>query len=481
MSDAKKQYDVIVIGAGPAGYVAAMRSAQLGFKVACVDKWSNVEGQASLGGTYVNAGCIAAMSLLESAKIYHALQHDLAQHGIHAENISIDLKQMLSRKNQIILNLSEQIKQCFEHYKVDCVHGRGRLLADNRVEISSENQADKTILTAEHVILATGSVPMELRCAPIDNSLIIDSTTTLNIEELPKRLGIIGAGIIGLELASIWNRLGSEVVLLDAQEHFLTTTDWQISQEAYHIYTEQGLDLRLGARVTATKKIGQTVLVEYQDSKGIHQLELDKLIVAVGRRPNSQKIAAPEAGLLLDENGFVHVDENCCTNLPGVYAIGDLTSLAPMLAHKGLEEGTFVAEYIANQHTAIHYDGIPSVIYTEPEIAWVGQTEQVLKTIGVRYKVGVFHFNACGRAQTAGKTDGFVKIISHADTDAILGVHIMGSLASELIAEAVVAMEFSASSEDLARTIHAHPSISEALHEAALALDKRSLRIPPIG
>jgi dihydrolipoamide dehydrogenase len=480
MSDSKKHYDVIVIGAGPAGYVAAMRSAQLGFKVACVDKWKNRAGQASLGGTYINAGCIAAMSLLESAKTYHALQHEIAAHGITVENIALDFKKMQARKEQIIFNLSEQIKQCFAYYKVDCIHGRGRLLADSRVEISSEGKTETDIFKAEHIILATGSLPMELSCAPIDNRLIIDSTATLNIEQLPKKLGIIGAGIIGLELAGIWHRLGSEVVLLDAQEHFLTTTDWQISQEAYRIYTEQGLDLRLGARVTATKKLSDSVWVEYQDKQGKHELTLDKLIVAAGRKPNSQKIAAPEAGLLLDENGFVHVDENCCTNLPGVYAIGDLTLLAPMLAHKGLEEGTFVAEYIANQHSAINYDGIPSVIYTEPEIAWVGQTEQALKSIGVPYKTGVFPFKASGRAMTAGKTEGLVKIISHTETDIILGVHIIGSLASELIAEAVIAIEFSASSEDLARTIHAHPSVSEALHEAALALDNRSLRLPPI-
>jgi dihydrolipoamide dehydrogenase len=480
MPSVKKHYDVIVIGAGPAGYVAAIRAAQLGFKVACVDKSTNRNGQSSLGGTYINAGCIAAMSLLESAKIYHLLKYDLDKHGIQAENIAIDLKQMLARKDQIVFNLSEQIRQCFSHYKIDCFHGRGQLLADKQVNISSVNASENLILKGEHIILATGSLPMELQCAPLDHQLIIDSTATLNIEQLPKKLGIIGAGIIGLELAGIWNRLGSEVILFDAQEHFLHSTDFEIAQEAHKIYIEQGLDLRLGARVTATKKSEHSVLVEYHDSTGTHQVELDKLIVAVGRRPNSQKIAAAETGLLLDENGFVHVDENCCTNLPGVYAIGDLTLLAPMLAHKGLEEGSFVAEYIANQHTPINYDGIPSVIYTEPEIAWVGQTEQALKTIGVPYKTGVFPFKASGRAQTSGKTKGLVKIISHAETDIILGVHIIGMLASELIAEAVLAMEFSASSEDLARTIHAHPSISEALHEAALALDNRSLRIPPL-
>jgi dihydrolipoamide dehydrogenase len=476
----KKHYDVIVIGAGPAGYVAAIRAAQLGFKVASIDKWTNSQGQHCLGGTYVNAGCIAAISLLESAKTYHFLQHGLQQHGIQVGNVTIDIKQMLSRKNQIVANLSEQIKQIFAHHQIDCLHGHGRLLVDNQVEVNPLDNSGKFTLTAEHIILATGSVPTELSCAPIDNDLIIDSTATLNIDKLPKRIGIIGAGIIGLELAGIWKRLGSEVILLDAQEHFLTTTDFEISAEAYRLYTEQGLDLRLGARVITTKKVNRKVLLEYQDSQGVHELKLDKLIVAVGRRPNSQKLAAAATDLLLDENGFVHVDENCCTNLPGVYAIGDLTLLAPMLAHKGLEEGIFVAEFIANKHSPINYDGIPSVIYTKPEIAWVGQTEQGLKAKGEPYKVGRFLLKNTGRAQAIGETEGLVKIISHAETDVILGVHIISSVASELIAEAVLAMEFSASGEDLARTIHAHPSISEALHEAALALDNRALHLPPL-
>jgi dihydrolipoamide dehydrogenase len=478
MSDLTTQYDVIVVGAGPAGYVAAMRAAQLGFKVACIDKSKNSTGQASLGGTYINAGCIASMALLESAKIYHSLQHDLTKHGIQAENVSFDLKQMLSRKDQIISDLSGQIKQCFDYYNIAFIHGQGCLLTDNQVEVQFEDK-QKQILKAAHIILATGSLPMELPCARIDNELILDSTAALNIQEVPKTLGIIGAGIIGLELAGIWHRLGAQVILFDAQESFLSMADVDIAKEAFKLYSEQSLYLRLGARVIATKKHNHSVLVEYQDHNGVHQLELDKLIVAVGRRPNSQKIAAPEAGLLLDENGFVHVDENCCSNLPGVYAVGDLTSLAPMLAHKGLEEGSFVAEYIANQHHPINYDGIPNVIYTEPEISWVGQTEQALKSKGIPYKVAQFPFKASSRAQTSGKTDGFVKMLSHAQTDIILGVHIIGALASELIAEAVLAIEFSASSEDLARTIHAHPSVSEALHEAALALDNRSLRIPP--
>jgi len=292
-------------------------------------------------------------------------------------------------------------------------------------------------------------------------------------------LAIIGAGIIGLELAGIWNRLGSDVILLEAQDTFLTPTDQQISEQAYQIFTQQGLDIRLGARVISTKKRTKKITVEYQDNDGTHSIHLDKLIVATGREPNSENLAADEAELLLDDNGFVHVDENCCTSLPGVYAIGDLTSLGPMLAHKGLEEGIFVAENIAEQGKPINYNIIPSVIYSSPEIAWVGQTEQTLQAVGEPYKVGTFPFSASVRALAAGKTDGMVKIITHAETDAILGVHIIGEQAAELIAESVLAMEFSASAEDLARTIHAHPSISEAIHEAALALDNRALHLPP--
>jgi dihydrolipoamide dehydrogenase len=480
MSKLTPDYDVIVIGAGPAGYIAAIRAAQLGFKTASIDKWTNAHGQLSLGGTYINAGCIAATALLESAKLYHQLKFEASYHGIHSDHHSIDAVQMQNRKNKIVLTLSEQIQQRFAHYQVTAIHGHGRLLNERQVEVMPLNKADKFILSATHIILATGSLPVELTCAKIDQKLILDSTAALNLDYIPEKIGIIGGGIIGLELAGIWNRLGSKVTLFEAQEHFLPATDVQIATEAYRIYQAQGLDLRLGARVIATHKQDQQVVVEYQTQTVTHALVLDKLIVASGRRPNSEKLAAPEADLLIDDNGFVHVDENCCTNLPGVYAIGDLTLSGPMLAHKGLEEGMFVAEYIAQQHSSIHYDGIPSVIYTEPEIAWIGQTEQALKAIGKPYKVGVFPLSATGKAQVMGKTDGLIKILSHAETDVILGVHIISTLASELIAEAVLAMEFSASAEDLARTIHAHPSISEALHEAALALDNRSLHGLPL-
>jgi len=470
-------YDVIVIGAGPAGYIAAIRSAQLGFKTVCIDDWENNKKTPSPGGTFVNAGCISSMALLESSKIYHLLNNDISAHGIKVDNLEIDLSQMINRKDSIIASLNQQISHLFNRNKITSIHGQAKLLASGKVEVFEKYNNKKSNFTAEHIILATGSHSTVLPCAPIDDEFIIDSTQALKLTEVPKRLGIIGAGIIGLELAGIWNRLGSDVILLEAQESFLTSPDQQISDEAYQIFTNQGLDLRLGARVISAKKGSKKVILEYQDSEGNHTIHLDKLIAASGREPNTENLAAEDVDLVLDENGFVHVDKNCCTALPGVYAIGDLTALGPMLAHKGLEEGIFVAELIAEKHNPINYDIIPSVIYTSPEIAWVGQTEQALKAIGEHYKIGVFPFSASARSHASGKTEGLVKIITHAETDAILGVHIIGDQASELIAEAVLAMEFSASAEDLARTIHAHPSISEALHEAALALDNRALHI----
>ena len=480
MTESKTQYDVIVIGAGPAGYVAAIRAAQLGLKTACIDNWIDAKGKFSPGGTFVNAGCISSMALLESSKIYHLLNHDISKHGIKAENLNINLSQMVKRKDSIVSSLSQQINKLFKHNKIDCIHAHGKLINVGQVETTALNESKtRSVLTAENIILATGSRPTDLPCAPIDNESIIDSTLALNLAETPKKLGIIGAGIIGLELAGIWNRLGSNVVLLEAQDTFLTTTDQQISDEAYQIFSQQGLDIRLGTRVLSAKKSSKKVTVEYQDSKGTHTLQLNKLIVASGRQPNTDDLASAEVELLLDDNGFVHVDENCSTSLPGVFAIGDLTTLGPMLAHKGLEEGICVAEQIVEKSNSINYNIIPSVIYTSPEIAWVGQSEQTLKAVGEKYKVGIFPFTASARAQASGRTEGMVKIITHEETDVILGVHIIGDQASELIAEAVLAMEFSASAEDLARTIHAHPSISEALHEAALALDNRSLHLPP--
>ncbi|WP_019868326.1 dihydrolipoyl dehydrogenase [Methylovulum miyakonense] len=471
-------YDVIVVGAGPAGYSSAIRCAQLGLKTACIDNWRNKQGQRILGGAHLNSGCVASITLLESAKLYHALNHDLKKHGIHAENISVDIAAMIDHKDTIIDALGHRITELFNHHKIDSIHATAKLLNARQIRISPVDGSETSIVEAKHIILATGSSPMQLPYAKVDNEFIVDSFAALNMTTLPKKLAIIGAGVIGLELASIWSRLGSETILLEAQESFLSLPDQQISREAYRIYTQQGFDLRLGARVTAAKKGSKKVMVEYQDQEGSHSLRVDKLIVASGRKPNTENLAAPEANLLLDENGYVYVDENCRTNLPGVYAIGDLNLLGPMLAHKGIEEGVFVAEQIAGRHSTINYDTLPSVIYTDPEIAWVGQTEQALRAMGEPIKIGIFPFHATARAHASDRTEGLIKLIAHADSDALLGVHIIGVQASELIAEAVLAMEFSASSEDFARTIHAHPTRSEAFHEAALAFKKKTLHIP---
>jgi dihydrolipoamide dehydrogenase len=477
----KKQthYDVIVIGAGPAGYASAVRCAQLGLKTACIDNWRNKKGQSRLGGSHLNTGEVASMTLLESAKIYYQFNHEIAKHGIHADVISVDLPLMIQRKDKIIDEIGHKMADIFVHHKIDHLQAKARLLNARQVEIIAEGTQAHSILDAEHIILATGSTPIKLPCAQIDNEFIIDSITALDLDAVPKKLAIIGAGVVGLELASIWNRLGAETILLEAQENFLSLLDQQISGEAYRIYSQQGLDLRLGSRVISAKKGNKKVTVDYQDQEGTHTLRVDKLIVACGRKPNTGELAAPEADLLLDDNGYVYVDDNCRTNLPGVYAIGDLTLLGPMLAHKGIEEGVFVAELIAGLHNPINYDNLPSVIYTDPEIAWAGQTEQALRAMGEAIKIGIFPLTATVRALAMGKTEGMVKIIASAVNDKILGVHIIGAQASELIAEAVLAMEFSASSEDLARTIHARPTLSEAVHDAALALKESALQSPP--
>ena len=470
MPNKQTHYDVIVIGAGPAGFASAVRCAQLGLKIACVDNWRNKKSQGRLGGAHLNTGGVASMTLLESAKIYHQLNHEIAKHGIHAESISIDVPLMIQRKDKIIEDIGHKMADVFAHHKIDHIHAKARLLNTRQVEITHLETQAHSLIEGSHIILATGSNPATLSCAPIDNEFIIDSIAALNLKEVPKKLAIIGAGVVGLELASIWHRLGAETILLEAQENFLSLIDQQISGEAYRIYQHQGLDLRLGARVISAKKGNKKVTVEYQDQDGTHSLRVDKLIVACGRKPNTGDLAAPEADLLLDDNGYVYVDDNCRTNLPGVYAIGDLTLLGPMLAHKGIEEGVFVAELIAGIHNPVNYDNLPCVVYSEPEIAWVGQTEQALRATGEPVKIGIYPLTATVRALAMGKTEGMIKIIANSENDKILGVHIIGTQASELIAEAVLAMEFSASSEDLARTIHARPTLSEAVHDAALTL-----------
>jgi dihydrolipoamide dehydrogenase len=470
-----KSYDVVVIGAGPAGYVAAIRAAQLGLKTACVDRWVNKQGEPALGGTCLNVGCIPSKALLESSEQYHELLHGMAEHGISAKSVAIDVAKMIARKDKIVADLTGGIKQLFKANKIDWVQGRGRLLDGKQVEVTPNGakQPSQT-LKAGAVILATGSRPIDIPAARIDHQRVVDSSGALEFTTVPKRLGVIGAGVIGVELGSVWRRLGAEVIMLEAQDSFLPLADAQIAKEALRQFTRQGLDIRLGARVTSTKATAKQVAVTYQDKEGEHKLVFDKLIVAVGRRPNSDNLWAADVDLLIDESGCVHVDDQCRTTLPDIYAIGDLVR-GPMLAHKGSEEGVAVAETIAGQAAVLNHDTIPSVIYTMPEIAWVGRNEQQLKAADVDYRVGSFPFAANGRARAMEQAVGMVKLIADARTDRILGGHIVGPGASELIAEVVLAMEFGASAEDIARTIHAHPTLSESLHEAALAVAGRAL------
>ncbi|MFZ1326832.1 MAG: dihydrolipoyl dehydrogenase [Candidatus Contendobacter sp.] len=470
-----KTYDVVVIGGGPAGYVAAIRCAQLGLETACVEKWINFKGDPALGGTCLNVGCIPSKTLLESSEHYHRLRHGLDAHGIHVDGVRLDLNQMMARKEDIVLQLTNGISALFKANGVEWLQGHGKLLAGRQIEIT-DRQGAVEVIGADQVIIATGSLPISLAAAPVDNTegLIVDSTGALDFRQAPQTLGVIGAGVIGLELGSVWNRMGANVIMLEAVEDFLALADQQIARDALRQFRKQGLDIRLGTRVMATEKLGNGVKIRFRDKEGDHEMTVDKLLVSVGRRPNTDGIAAPEANLLLDERGYIHANEICETNLPGVYAIGDVTR-GPMLAHKGSEEGIMVAENIARQHGHLNYDAIPWVIYTNPEIAWVGKTEQTLKTEGIPYKVGTFPFSANGRAKAMEATTGLVKILAHATTDTLLGCHIIGPFASELVQEAVLALEFQASSEDLARTIHAHPTLYEAVHEAALAVHGRAL------
>lgn len=470
-------FDVIVLGAGPAGYFSAIRCAQLGLRTACVDDWTGKRGEHSPGGTFVNAGCIPSLALMDSATRFQSTRDSLGEHGILVSQPSLDLETVIHRKDRIVEDLAAQIGQLFAEHRIECIYGRGRLLAGKEIEVTPvRSQQPERLLSGGQIVLAAGSRPADLSAAPIDGVDIVDSYAAMNFNKVPEHLGIIGAGVIGLEHASVWARFGSRVILFDAQEEFLGFVDKQVVDEVLKIYSREGLDIRFRARVTQARKTGDHVIVDYQDRDGNHQIRLDKLIVAAGRRPNTDGLFAPESDLLLDEQGFVHVDEQRMTNLPGVYAIGDLIQ-GPMLAHKGAEEGIFVAELIAGKERTIDHTLIPNVIYTDPEIAWVGQSEQQLVASGEAIKTGIFPFaaNSCSRA--LGESDGLVKIISQQQTDRILGVHIAGRQASELIGEAVLAMEFCASTEDLARCVHAHPSRSKALQEAAMSMENRAFHL----
>ncbi len=472
-------FDVVVIGAGPAGYVAAIRCAQLGLKTACVDHWLNEKGKSSLGGTCLNVGCIPSKALLQSSEMFEQAKHQFKDHGIEVEGVKLNLSAMMQRKDKVVTELTQGIASLLKSNKVQFIFGTAKLLAENKLQVVNEN-SQKIFYSAENIIIACGSSSVELASAPLTDDLIVDSTGALSFDTVPKKIGVIGAGVIGLELGSVWRRLGSEVVILEAQDAFLPIADQQIARDAARLFKKQKLDIRLNARLLSARVIGasgkQRVEVIYQDEKGDQKEAFDKLIVAVGRKPNTDHISDGESNLLLDERGFIHVNDKCETSQPGVYAIGDVVR-GPMLAHKGSEEGMMVAELIAGKHAEINYELIPSVIYTHPELAWVGKTEQQLKASGEDYKAGIFPFLASGRAKAQGDTSGMVKVLSNAKTDRILGVHICGSNASELIAEAVIAMELGASTEDLALTVFAHPSLSEALHEAALAVDNRAIHI----
>lgn len=472
-----QSFDVVVIGAGPAGYIAAIRSAQLGFATACVDEWKTPAGQYALGGTCLNTGCIPSKALLESSENYERMVHRFQVHGITAAGVKLDLAVMQARKERVVARMTGGIAGLFKKHRIAWLQGHGRFAGGGttwKIELKGEQGAET--IEAKNVIVATGSQARQLPGTATDNIQVCDNEGALGFDAVPERLGVIGAGVIGLELGSVWRRLGSKVKILEALPAFLGAADESIAREAWKIFTgEQGLEIELGATVRGVKKGKKGVTVEYASAAGgAAKLEVDRLIVSIGRVPNTANLGAEAIGLKIDARGFVEVDKNCRTSLPRVYAIGDVVR-GPMLAHKGEDEGVMVAEIIAGQHGHVNYDAIPWVIYTAPEIAWVGSTEQQLREQGIACRSGRFPFAYNGRALGRDEPEGFVKMLADASTDRVLGVHVLGGQASELIAEAVMALEFGASSEDIARICHAHPSMSEVMREAALAVDKRSL------
>ena len=471
-----KQFDVVVIGSGPGGYIAAIRAAQLGLSVACIDEWKNEKGGPAPGGTCTNVGCIPSKALLQSSEHFHHANHHFAEHGITAKGVSMDVEKMIARKDNVVKQNNDGILYLFKKNKVTFFHGRGSFAkaGASGYEVLVAGAAEEVIV-GKQIIIATGSNARALPGTPFDEVNVLSNDGALRIGSVPKKLGLIGSGVIGLEMGSVWMRLGSDVTILEGLPVFLGAVDEQVAKEAHKAFTKQGLKIELGVKVGEIKTGKKGVSVAYTNAKGEGQtLEVDKLIVSIGRVPNTNGLNPEAVGLKLDERGAIEVDGDCKTNLPGVWAVGDVVR-GPMLAHKAEEEGVAVAERIAGQHGHVNFNTVPWVIYTSPEIAWVGRTEQQLKADGVAYKAGSFPFLANGRARALGDTTGFVKFLADATTDEILGVHIIGPMASELISEAVVAMEFKASAEDIARICHAHPSLSEATKEAALAVDKRTL------
>ena len=469
----EQSYDVAVIGGGPAGYPAAIRAAQNGLSVVCIDEWRNRDGSRAFGGTCLNAGCIPSKALLESSELYHRAASEFKSHGISVGDLSVDIGTMQTRKERIVRQLTRGIETLFKSNGVTGVRGHGRLLGGGRVEVTDAH-GRVSELFARQVVIASGSTPVELSVAPFDGERIADSWGALEFDSVPERLGVVGAGVVGLELGSVWQRLGASVVILEALEDFLYMVDDQVAKDALRHFRRQGLDIRLGASVQSAAVNGDAVEVRFQHGGQEQLLEVDRLIVCVGRRPFTEGLLGDDSGVELDDRGFVKVDEQCRTTEPGVWAVGDVVR-GPMLAHKGTEEGIMVADLIAGKTAEVNYDAIPSVIYTAPEIAWVGKTEEELRATGIDYKVGTFPFAANGRAKGMEQTAGLVKLLCAQDDDELLGVHIVGPVAGELIAEAVLAMEFCASGEDLQRTVHAHPTLTEAIHEASLAADNRAI------
>ena len=468
-------FDVVVIGGGPAGYVAAIRSAQLGLKTACIEEYVDAKNNPTFGGTCLNVGCIPSKALLDSSHRYQEATSHLKIHGIEVGSVDLDIPAMMKRKNDIVAKLTGGIGGLFAANKVTPIAGRGKVLADSKVQIT-DIEGKKEIIESKNIIIASGSSPIEIGSAIFNDTNILDSTGALEIDKVPETLGVIGAGVIGLELGSVWARLGSKVTVIEAMDDFLFMADKEVAKETFKDFKKQGLDIRLGCKLTSSKSLKNSVKITYENNGSSENMEFEKLIVAVGRKPNTSDIFEEDCGIGLDEKGFISVNQNCQTDVKNIWAIGDVVR-GPMLAHKGSEEGIMVAERIAGKHAEMNYDLVPSVIYTHPEIAWVGKNEEELKNDNIEYKVGKFPFAASGRALAVEQSVGFVKLLTDAKTDTIIGVHVFGPSAAEIVQQALISMEFGASSEDLGLTIFSHPTVSEALHEAALSVSNQAIHI----
>ena len=467
-------FDVVIVGSGPAGYVAAIRAAQLGLKTACIEKSLDSEGKSQLGGTCLNVGCIPSKALLDSSHRYSDALNHFSDHGIEVSKPKLDIPKMMKRKEKVVAQLTAGVGGLLKANKVTTIFGEAKVLNANQVQVSTLNKTE--IIETKNIVIASGSLPINIPVAPIDHNNIVDSTGALEFKSVPKKLGIIGAGVIGLELGSVWARLGSEVTILEAMDDFLPMADSKISKDVLKEFNKQGLNINLSSKVTSAKSNTKNVKVSFENQDGNAELSFDKLIVAVGRKPNTKNLFDENSGLLLDEKGFIPVNDFCETRVKNIWAVGDVVR-GPMLAHKASEEGVMVVERIAGKHAEMHYDLVPSVIYTHPEVAWVGKNEAELLESGIEFKTGSFPFAASGRALATGESAGFVKVIAHKKTDTILGVHAFGPSAADIVQQGVVAMEFGASAEDLGLTIFSHPTVSEALHEAAMAVNGNAIHI----